>query len=91
VALGEQLIKLVARVSTAPTLGREARAFSVKVTNQGLTFIAYAVVWRYGKVKAALQAFGLAGTVDATQVFRLAQKQQKRIMATLSDTFEATR
>ena len=52
--------------------------FSATVKSQGFTAIAYVVVWRYATVKPALFAVGLAGTVDAAQVVRLAQKQQAR-------------
>jgi len=69
------------RVSTGTRLGHEAQMFTTKVTSEGITVSVYILVWRYRTVKASLLVGGLAGTLDAAEVVRLAQKQQTRIAA----------
>jgi hypothetical protein len=72
------------RVSTGAKIGHEARMFTTKVTSEGIAVSVYVLIWRYRTVKAALFVGGLAGTLDAAEVVRLAQKQQTRIAAALS-------
>jgi hypothetical protein len=81
------------RISTGARIGHEARMYAVEVKSEGISVIAYGLIWRYQTVKAAVLVAGISGTVDAADVVKLAQKQQARIAAatTASASVSVTR
>jgi hypothetical protein len=69
------------RLSLGAPLGNEAVFYVGEHENDGITVSAYAIIWRWGRVKASLGVGGLAGYVDPAGVVDLARKQQARIAA----------
>jgi hypothetical protein len=67
------------RLSVGSPLGDEARMYSYAARSSGFDVIVYVVSWRSGRVKAAVLAGGILGTVDPARIVGLARKQHARI------------
>ena len=83
-AAGVTKARAFKRLSLGTTLGSEARFYLTTTTKNGVKVDVYAVFWRTSTVYAAVLGGGLSGTVDPSEVVRLAKKQQARIAEALS-------
>lgn len=66
-------------LSLSRKIGDEAHLCVAEHTSGGVTAQAYAVLWRRGRVKAAILVGGLVGTTSPTEAVRLAQRQNARM------------
>ena len=71
------------QVSTGAKIGHEARMYSTSLKANGFNFTFYAILWRYGTVKASLLVGGLRGTFDAATAVKMAKRQQARMVEAL--------
>ncbi len=68
------------RLSVGKPLGSEARLYLRTLTNDGTKIDIYSLIWRTGRVYAAILGGGISGTVDPVAIVRLAMRQQGRIV-----------
>ncbi len=72
----------VTPLSTDGRIGREIRFYKLTRTQDKLTVVAYALLWRETNVKAVVQVIGF-GLTDPSLAIQLARKQEARIVRAL--------
>jgi hypothetical protein len=73
----------LARFSTGAPPGAEARGYVTRVMPQGLTVVAYFVLWRYANIVGTAVASGPQASVAPKTAVTVARKMQARIKAVL--------
>jgi hypothetical protein len=66
-------------ITNSATVGDQTVAFKVTGSATGVTIAGYAVIWRHGKLAAALVQVGAPGPQNINQAISLAQAQDKKL------------
>lgn len=71
------------QLSMGGHLGHEAAYCSMQRMSSGQKITVYVLLWRHGRISAAILLGGLAGVVDPTEAVKLGRKQDARFARTL--------